>query len=60
MDCERDGCGHPLGFHDPCSKCDCATYEPPDRKARVAALTDIVERGKTIRQQRAHEKARLS
>lgn len=39
MDCEA--CGHPLGFHDPCSKCDCPAYQPADRKVRVASLTDI-------------------
>lgn len=48
MDCEREGCGHPLALHDPCSKCDCDAYEPADRKERVAMLTDDRVRPPTI------------
>lgn len=43
MDCERKGCAHPLAVHDPCSapRCLCAGYEPGDRKARAALITDV-------------------
>lgn len=41
MPCERQGCGHPLAVHDPCSICGCAGYQPEDRKIRAAMLTDI-------------------
>lgn len=43
MDCERPKCGHPLALHDPCSVpgCGCAGYEPADRKARAALITDV-------------------
>jgi hypothetical protein len=59
MDCEREGCGHPLGFHDPCSKCDCEGYLPVDRRVRVAAITDVVDRSKirSVRGQRAKERS---
>lgn len=50
MDCERKSCGHPLALHDPCSapKCRCRSYQPADRKERVAMLTDIELRRPTI------------
>lgn len=43
MLCEREGCGHPLAVHDPCSICGCPGYEPADRKARAALLTDVFD-----------------
>lgn len=59
MDCEREGCGHPLAFHDPCSKCDCPGYEPADRKERIAMLTDPKPRGPRVADVRSAESARL-
>lgn len=47
MNCERKGCGHPLGLHDPCTgttakgrPCRCKAFTPADQKARAAAITD--------------------
>lgn len=60
MDCEREGCGHPLAFHDPCNKCDCAGYQPAARKERVARLTDPQPRPAPIREIRRREKEALS
>lgn len=41
--CERKSCGHPLAFHDPCSKCGCKSFKPQGRKDRVRRLTDVTE-----------------
>lgn len=61
MDCEREGCGHPLALHDPCTVkgCRCGAYEPAGRKARVAELTDIPEPRTAIAEIRAKERRRL-
>jgi hypothetical protein len=61
MDCERSGCGHPLAIHDPCTAtaCPCRAYEPADRKARVAVLTDVEVGRQALKSIRADERKRL-